>query len=88
MKPRNKTAVEGQEVRLDCTASAVPVATYRWKVNGEILNKENIFTNGTLTMKQVGSVQEGVYTCEASNSVGSTSSTAWVTVNSKLKTNL
>ena len=82
-KPKNTTTLFGEDVMLACAAIAVPPATYSWKLNGEHLKEGRNLAEGTLVMRNIGTREEGMYTCEAQNVLNMTSSSAYVTVNSK-----
>ena len=83
--PKDLTVIKGKNAYLPCAATAVPIPQIHWKLNAKYLNNTRIIQNGTLVISIVGDSQlyEGNYTCEASNSVGTKSSTALLTVHSK-----
>ena len=87
MTPRNQAIVKGNNVKLSCAATAIPTPQIRWKLNGNYLRQDAKFVHdGTnLVIKDVENspLFEGDYTCEASNYLGSRSSTSQLKVYGK-----
>ena len=83
-KPINKTVKQGEEVKLTCVANGIPNPFYRWKLNGTLIEQGKNISYGSLLLDSTRIKQEGMYTCEAFNSVGKASANAWVSVYSKL----
>ena len=85
LMPKDQTVVKGESANLPCAASAVPKPKILWKLEGVFLHDAEVTQNGTLRLRRVENNQlyEGSYTCEASNSVGTKSSTAKLTVYGK-----
>ncbi|KAM4022406.1 neural cell adhesion molecule L1-like protein isoform 2-T5 [Anomaloglossus baeobatrachus] len=71
------TAVWGQNVSLLCSSFAFPVADVIWHHGKRIVQPKSgryiIDTNGTLHIRDLKAEDAGLYTCEVSNTKGSTS---------------
>ncbi|XP_065056313.1 hemicentin-2-like [Rhopilema esculentum] len=68
--PSTLNVNEGQRASLTCSVTAAnpsPTITWKWPANNVLSS-----TNGVLVMSSVRRGQNGTYTCEASNGVGST----------------
>ena len=87
--PMNATKVEGEDVVFSCSVDGNPSPVVTWTKNGEELNvaansRINVLSthnNHSLTITNVNRSDAGQYTCVASNSVSSsTSSAATLTV--------
>lgn len=66
-QPENQTAASQSNVTFTVVASGAPAPAYQWKRNGVVLSGA---TGGTLTLKGVTAADNGVYSAEASNSLG------------------
>ncbi|XP_039105089.1 sialic acid-binding Ig-like lectin 5 isoform X2 [Hyaena hyaena] len=62
---------EGQALRLLCAAAGNPPAELSWFRGSAALNATPVHTTHTLELPQVGAEHEGVFTCQAQNSLGS-----------------
>ena len=71
------TVSQGETVQFIATASGFPAPTYIWRFNGEIISGQ---TFSTLTLSNVTVEQSGTYQVTASNSLGSVSQSAELTV--------
>ena len=87
--PKNASEVEGQDVVFSCSVDGNPSPVVTWTKNGEELNvtansRINVLStnnNHSLIITNVNRSDAGQYTCVASNSVSSsTSSAATLTV--------
>ncbi|XP_071843255.1 hemicentin-1-like isoform X2 [Apostichopus japonicus] len=83
--PQDMTAVEGDTVMLTCRASATPpVIEVKWMYQSEQLFtnlKYEVFGNGNLRINNIEKPQEGRYSCQAENDVGSSeAASSYVTV--------
>ncbi|XP_068098330.1 carcinoembryonic antigen-related cell adhesion molecule 5-like [Hyperolius riggenbachi] len=69
----------GSNISLTCISDSVPPPSYTWRFNGKILTHS---PNHTLHIENVSVINEGNYTCEATNSVTkhSDASSIYVTV--------
>ena len=91
--------VEGNNIAMTCEATGIPLPTIVWTFNGSVLmsgsnvnitgaaieNGDTSAVTQTLTIMNVLRNLTGMYTCSASNSVGSdTSSHIHITVQCKL----
>ncbi|RUS82809.1 hypothetical protein EGW08_009429, partial [Elysia chlorotica] len=77
---RNQHLDEGSNFEWRCNAIGVPLPTYTWFKNGVKLrtdDSKNIKVSGNLmTIQGVGSQHEGMYQCEAKNTIGMARSSA------------
>jgi len=79
----NTEAISGNAVRLFCRVSGFPRPTVVWKKNGRIMKatrRQKLLANGDLEIMPVVQGDNGYYTCEARNTIGSTFHTARVVV--------
>lgn len=86
--PQDMTVVEGDTVMLTCRASATPpVIEVKWMYQSEQLFtnlKYEVFGNGNLRINNIEKPQEGTYSCQAENDVGSSeAASSYVTVQGK-----
>jgi serine/threonine protein kinase/predicted phage tail protein len=78
----NQTAPLGKSVSLSCEASGKPQPTFRWLKNGREITATGRFRTETkggvawLHISDLLDIDDGDYTCEASNSLGSVTTTA------------
>lgn len=92
MSTVNVTALPMRPITLPCSTFPDPTLSYAWAFNGVslspgapdsgsplVLDQEG----GALTISNVGSAQEGTYTCTASNNLGSANGTVYLNVLSK-----
>ncbi|GFN94662.1 contactin [Plakobranchus ocellatus] len=77
---RNQHLDKGSDFTWRCSAVGVPVPTYTWFKNGKLLRtstQDGITVKGnTLMITGVDSQHEGMYQCEARNSIGMARSSA------------
>ncbi|XP_025833492.1 twitchin isoform X4 [Agrilus planipennis] len=84
----NHSAPLGRPHSIECEASGIPVPTFRWLKNGREISSGGRFRietkGGTcwLHISEVLDIDEGDYTCEASNAVGSAHHTARLKIGS------
>jgi len=69
--PRGATVVEGEPVTLTTSGDGTPPLTYQWKRNGTPIEGA---TEATLTIESAAAANEGTYTVEIKNAVGSKTS--------------
>ncbi|XP_028400222.1 protein sidekick-1-like [Dendronephthya gigantea] len=62
---RKETAIEGLEISLDCSSAGYPEPTYRW-----MFENNTISSDAVLTLRDVSTKNEGVYSCKARNNLG------------------
>lgn len=85
----NITVPLGKTLTLECEASGKPTPTFRWLRNGREINISGRFRTESkgsvawLHVSDVLGIDEGDYTCEASNALGSSRTTATVKVGCK-----
>ncbi|XP_008940595.1 PREDICTED: hemicentin-2-like, partial [Merops nubicus] len=78
-EPTTVSVLEGQPVRLTCECHGIPLPTLSWWKDGEPLStqpgslKQVSTGGGVLYIEKVRLVDEGMYTCECRNSIGSSS---------------
>ncbi|XP_075162195.1 peroxidasin [Haematobia irritans] len=77
-------ALNGDPVRLDCSASGLPVPEIMWYFNGRMValstDTLRIQANGSLVITKPTLLQAGSYRCEASNSLGKVEAVANIEV--------
>lgn len=76
----NQSVYAGAGVMFAGAAAGYPAPAYSWRFNGAVLPGQN---SNTLVLKPVTTAQAGSYELVASNSIGSTSSVAVLTVRTK-----
>ena len=79
----NTEAISGNAVRLFCRVSGFPRPTVLWKKDGHILKasrRQKLLANGDLEIMPVVQGDNGYYTCEARNTIGSTFHTMRIVV--------
>ncbi|XP_068808368.1 vascular cell adhesion protein 1 isoform X1 [Struthio camelus] len=64
------TVKEGETVTMKCTSSGNPTPVISWKKKKATGESEKIFTDATLTIKNIKSQDLGLYECEAYNQFG------------------
>jgi hypothetical protein len=68
VQPVDQTGHVGQSITFSATASGVPIPTYQWKKNGNIVTGE---TNSSLTLTNLALSQDADrYICVANNGIG------------------
>lgn len=86
LKLRDKSAVEGSSVRLACRAMGTPEPGFQWYKDSEPISAGGRFdinqsvSGFTLVIKECQLEDSGEYQCEATNKVGSVSTSAKVTI--------
>ena len=73
----------GQNLFLSCVAEGKPTPTITWSKTGSAIQSQAVYFPNGLNLYSVSSSDNGVYTCNATNSHGSNSTTASVSVTSK-----
>lgn len=72
---KNEHALRGKKIELFCIYGGTPLPQIVWSANGKVLQSSDRITQGnygkSLIIKHVTSADKGIYTCEASNGVGS-----------------
>jgi len=75
---KNEVALRGKKVELYCIYGGTPLPQIVWSKNGELIRPSDRITQGnygkSLIIKHVNFEDEGTYTCEASNGVGTAQS--------------
>ena len=81
------TTIEGHEVTLPCHTLPDPTLTFTWSFNDIPIPLPSddeagptLLSNGSLLYHSVEDDMEGIYTCHASNSLGSAEGTVQLTV--------
>uniref|UniRef100_A0A8C6T8A4 Ig-like domain-containing protein n=1 Tax=Neogobius melanostomus TaxID=47308 RepID=A0A8C6T8A4_9GOBI len=67
-EPQLLTVVQGQSAELDCSSEGNPGPHYSWSVPSD---SHTLFSGSVFTIHSASSQHEGLYSCNASNSVGS-----------------
>ena len=92
--PVNQTVLQDTDIELSCNVSGVPLAQVEWSVdtgggltpvtisNTSVVEETrgDVSVTSTLTLLSVQPEQSGVYVCEASNSLGTDTALAQLTV--------
>ena len=84
--PEDVTALSGEDVKLQCNVNGDPEPSVVWhREDGQIqkMGKTSINNGHYLTISSVTPEDEGVYICEARNSVGTISSSVSLSVHGK-----
>ncbi|UYV79721.1 ROBO1 [Cordylochernes scorpioides] len=85
-QPKDVTALAGEDVELTCDAGGEPAPAVTWQRRGGLPRlRSSGADRATLKISDVTSADEGVYLCEAKNSVGSIKASATLTVLSRPK---
>ena len=81
----NKTVRPASSVELRCIASGHPFPSYSWTRDGSSVIRNGVLSqeNTVLRISAVNWQDEGLYTCSATNSFGSVSSSAYLAVHCK-----
>ena len=85
VQPNTYASLRGN-VTIVCQPEAAPVADLVWKKNNRLISESNRIRqlgNGNLYITAVTQSDEGYYSCEATNSLGSAASGGNLTVLSK-----
>lgn len=86
-EPEDVTAMKGEDIVLDCDVSGDPSPTILWhREDGTLPHGRTSIQNGKLSIQDVTPKDEGVYVCEAQNTVGTISVSATLSVHGKLHT--
>uniref|UniRef100_A0A3Q2YR82 Hemicentin 1 n=1 Tax=Hippocampus comes TaxID=109280 RepID=A0A3Q2YR82_HIPCM len=74
-EPRNQTFASGEEVKIRCSASGYPPPFLAWTHNGMFImaSSHRMTGDGTLSIRNIEKMDEGVYGCLASNQAGTDS---------------
>lgn len=84
--------LDGETLTLSCSVTGDPEPQILWAKNGNAISSSEImdlkYKNGvaTLTINEVFPEDEGVYSCTATNSIGSTETKSKLTIKRKLFT--
>ncbi|XP_051929217.1 hemicentin-1 isoform X2 [Hippocampus zosterae] len=76
VEPRNQTFTSGEEVKIRCSASGYPPPFLAWTHNGMFImasSRHRMTGDGTLSIRNIEKMDEGVYGCLASNQAGTDS---------------
>lgn len=85
----NVTVVPSLPITLPCSTSPDPTLSFSWSFNGVTLLPDSsggalvLTDDGGLVLSNVQSTDEGVYTCTATNNLGSANGTVYLDVLSK-----
>ena len=75
--PGSMIVDDGTDVRLNCSATGFPSPSYQWrKLDGEIPSTALGVNSSTLLIPGIGDDGGGVYTCLATNILGSAESSS------------
>lgn len=86
---KDVTIRDGDQLVLTCTVKGDPEPQITWSKNGKAISSSEImdlkYKNGvaTLTINEIFPEDEGVFTCTATNSVGSVETKSKLTVKRK-----
>jgi hypothetical protein len=86
---KDLTIRDGETLTLTCSVQGDPEPQITWSKNGKAISSSEImdlkYKNGvaTLTINEVFPEDEGVYTCTATNSIGSTETSSKLTIKRK-----
>ena len=79
------TALNGEDIILDCEVGGDPNPTVLWhREDGTLPQGRTRIQNGKLNIQNVTPKDEGVYVCEAQNTVGTISVSASLSVHGEL----
>lgn len=83
--PQDVTVAPDGTAQLVCRVGGepVPVVTWHRLPSGTIPGRASVSTDNTLTIQHVGTQDQGMYVCEASNTAGTVSANATLTVHGK-----
>lgn len=82
--PPHITVIQGENAQLTCRASGVPKPTITWqRKDGSPMPLQHSVVMGVLLVKNIRKKEEGTFVCNATNTLGSKSFEAVVTVNGK-----
>lgn len=80
-EPEDVTAMNGQDIVLDCDVGGDPSPTVLWhREDGTLPHGRTSIQSGKLSIENVTPKDEGVYVCEAQNTVGTISVSATLSV--------
>ena len=83
-EPDDITASNGEDILLECEVGGDPRPTVLWhREDGTLPHGRTSIQNGQLSIQDVTPKDEGVYVCEAQNTVGTISVSASVAVHGK-----
>ena len=83
-EPEDVTALKGEDITLECEVGGDPNPTILWhREDGNLPHGKTQIINGKLSIKDVTPKDEGVYVCEAQNTVGTISVSATLSVHGK-----
>uniref|UniRef100_A0A914ZQC4 Titin n=1 Tax=Parascaris univalens TaxID=6257 RepID=A0A914ZQC4_PARUN len=72
---KDLTVNVNERLQLKCIVAGNPIPTIRWKLNGREIHEDEkrfkmVYEDGTVLLKMTETVETGVFTCEAVNSLG------------------
>ena len=83
-EPEDVTALNGQDIDLECEVGGDPNPTVLWhREDGTLPHGRTRIQGGKLSIQNVTPKDEGVYVCEAQNAVGTISVSATLSVHGK-----
>ena len=83
-EPDDVTAMNGEDILLECEVGGDPNPTVLWhREDGSLPHGRTSIQNGQLSIQDVSPKDEGVYVCEAQNTVGTISVSATLSVHGK-----
>ena len=83
-EPEDVTALNGQDIDLECEVGGDPNPTVLWhREDGTLPHGRTRIQGGKLSIQNVTPKDEGVYVCEAQNTVGTISVSATLSVHGK-----
>lgn len=71
-EPFDMDVEEGQPLKIPCHAGGTPTPTYKWSKGSQLLSRGryDIMHDGALTVGAAKKIDAGIFSCEASNSIG------------------
>jgi hypothetical protein len=84
-EPEDVTSLKGDDISLDCQVGGDPQPTVLWhREDGKLPLGRTSIQNGRLSIENVNPQDEGVYACEAQNTVGTISVSATLSVHGNI----
>lgn len=82
--PKNLTVLDGKDAQISCETSGSPKPSTTWAINGTLpvhsAGRAQILENGALVLQSVEPRDTGFYSCSRTNSAGTVSGSAYLTV--------
>ncbi|CAG2167829.1 unnamed protein product, partial [Oppiella nova] len=82
ISPVNYEARRGETVKFDCKATGSPVPDIKWSYSGGELPYDSRQIGGLLILARITEAHQGLYTCSARNTYGTTQGQARLTIES------